>query len=221
MHNILLVEDNNDIQAVNSNMLKRRGGYNVRIAMNLAEARKQIKKAMPDIILLDIMLPDGSGLDFLKEVRESTNTPVLILSALGKTQNVIEGLALGGDDYLPKPYQNDELLARIEALMRRSEYIPEAIVKGSLRLELFSNKVYLNGVNLPMTQRDFDLLFLLVQNEDKLLKAEHIYEKVWAQPMTGDKNAFQAAISKLRKKIAPSGYDIEMVRGKGYIFTKI
>ena len=221
MYNILLVEDDKDIQQVNKNMLEWRGGYNVQLAADLSEARAKIKESLPDIIVLDVMLPDGSGLDFLKELRKNQNIPVLLLSALNQTKHVVEGLASGGDDYLSKPYKNDELLARIEALLRRSERLPEFIIKGSIKLELLSNNAYLNEKNLSLTQRDFDILFLLFQNEDKILKAEYIYEKIWAQPMMGDKNAIQAAISKLRKKIENSGYDIEMIRGKGYVFTKI
>jgi len=221
MHSILLVEDDKDIQEVNKNMLEWRGGYQVRLAMTLAEAKKQIKESSPDIILLDVMLPDGSGLDFLKELREDKNIPVLILSALGKTKNVIEGLGLGADDYLSKPYKNDELLARIESLLRRAKRVPETLTKGILKLEVYSNEAYVSGVNLMLTGREFDVLFMLMQNEDKMLSVEYIYEKIWSQPLIKDKSAVQTVISRLRKKIERSGYGIEMVRERGYIFTKI
>ena len=221
MHSILLVEDDKDIQEVNKNMLEWRGGYQVRLAMTLAEAKEQIKESSPDIILLDVMLPDGSGLDFLKELREDKNIPVLILSALGKTKNVIEGLGLGADDYLSKPYKNDELLARIESLLRRAKRVPETLTKGILKLEVYSNEAYVSGVNLMLTGREFDVLFMLMQNEDKMLSVEYIYEKIWSQPLIKDKSAVQTVISRLRKKIERSGYGIEMVRERGYIFTKI
>ena len=124
VYNILLVEDNRDIQKLNKETLERRGGYEVRLAMNLAEARKQITEQVPCLIILDIMLPDGSGLEFLRELRHSTNIPVLLLTALGESGDIVKGLKAGGDDYLAKPYNNDVFLARIESLLRRSAQIP-------------------------------------------------------------------------------------------------
>jgi len=133
MRNILLVEDNKKIQAANSNMLKRRGGYNVFLAMNLKEAREVVASTYLDIILLDIMLPDGSGLDFLKELKQDKDIPVLILSALGENDDRIAGLEAGGDTYMTKPYNNDVLLSNIEAVLRRSGRMPEVIRKGVWR----------------------------------------------------------------------------------------
>jgi len=126
---ILLVEDNEDIQKANKKMLERRGGFNVRLAMNLNEARKQINKAEPDLMVLDILLPDGNGLEFLKEIRSSFNyIPVLLLSVLGKSSDIVNGLQAGADDYIAKPYENAVMLARIEALLRRTtkHYMPKS-----------------------------------------------------------------------------------------------
>jgi len=117
---ILLVEDNEDIQRVNKKMLERRSGYNVRLAMNLAEARKQINTAEPDLMVLDILLPDGNGLDFLKELRTQPHyIPVMLLSVLGKSSDIVNGLQAGADDYMAKPYENAVMLARIDSLLRR------------------------------------------------------------------------------------------------------
>jgi len=221
MYKILLVEDETEILELNKEMLERRGSYTVSLATNLTEAKKAVAQLEPDIIVLDIMLPDGNGLDFLLELRQDRDIPVLILSGLGSLQDRLAGLKAGGDVYLPKPYDNEELVLNIEAILRRSDLVPDTLVKGPLKLELFSNNAYLNEKRLFLTQRDFDILFLLVQNEDKILKAEYIYETIWARPMAGDKNAIQAAISKLRKKIEHSGYDIKVIRGKGYVFTQL
>ena len=118
---ILLVEDNEDIQRANKKMLERRGGFNVRLAMNLAEARKQVAHAKPDIMVLDILLPDGNGLDFLRELRAGLSCiPVLLLSVLGKAGDIVNGLQAGADDYMAKPYENAVMLARIESLLRRT-----------------------------------------------------------------------------------------------------
>ena len=118
---ILLVEDNEDIQRANKRTLERRGGFNVRLAMNLAEAWNQIAISEPDIMVLDILLPDGNGLDFLREFRTRChNIPVMLLSVLGKSSDIVKGLQAGADDYLAKPYDNAVMLARLETLFRRS-----------------------------------------------------------------------------------------------------
>ena len=220
MYNLLLVEDNADIQDLNKFFLEQRG-YTVRLAMNLTEARQSIAESMPDLIVLDIMLPDGSGIDFLKELRAQGNdTPVLLLTALSETSDEMRGIKEGGDDYISKPYENGILHTRIEALLRRAGRVPEVIKKGMLILESYSSQAYINDESLGLTTREFALLLLLVQNEGRLLATEHIYDKVWKQPLNEDKNAVQTIVSRLRKKIEPSGYSIDTHRNKGYIFTK-
>ena len=135
MYNLLLVEDNEDIQDLNKFFLTQRG-YAVRLATNLAQAKEAIAEANPDLIVLDIMLPDGSGLDLLKELRAIGNdTPVLLLTALSETSDEMKGIQLGGDDYIAKPYENGILHARIEALLRRAERVPQTIKKGTLLLQ--------------------------------------------------------------------------------------
>ena len=221
MHSLLLVEDNEDIQDLNKFFLAQRG-YAVRLAMNLAQAKVAICEAKPDLIVLDIMLPDGSGLDFLKELRGAGNdTPVLLLTALSEATDEMKGIQEGGDDYIAKPYENGILHTRIEALLRRAERVPQTIKKGTLLLESYSSQAYINDEPLGLTSREYAVLLLLVQNEDRLLAADFIYGKIWTQPLNEDKNAVQTIISRLRKKIEPSGYGIDTHRNKGYIFTKL
>jgi DNA-binding response OmpR family regulator len=220
MYDLLLVEDNKEIQEMNKDLLESYGGYTVRLAMNLAEAHEQIAKSMPDVIVLDIMLPDGSGLDFLQELRQGANIPVLLLTALGESNYVVKGLKSGGDDYLAKPYNNDILLARIESLLRRTAQVPKAIIKGSLTLDIFAGRAFLEGENrdLHLTQKEFAVLLLLVQNEGKTMRAETIYKNVWKQSAEIDTNTLQATLSNVRKKIEPSGCAINVSRGQGYTF---
>jgi DNA-binding response OmpR family regulator len=219
-YNILLVEDNKDIQELNQRFLVRRG-YTVQLAYTLAEARKILEENKPDAIVLDIMLPDGSGLDFLNELKEqNTNIPILMLTALSGSRDEVRALEKGGDDYLSKPYDNNVLAARIEALIRRAERIPEVITKGALRLETYSRQAFLSAENLNLTAKEFDIVLLLAQNEDSLMSTESIYERVWGQPLGEDNNAIRTVLSRLRAKIENSGYIIEPLRGKGYIFTK-
>jgi DNA-binding response OmpR family regulator len=219
-YSILLVEDNEDIQEINQRFLTRRG-YAIRLAFSLAQARKEIEENRPDAIVLDIMLPDGNGLDFLNELKsQGKNIPVLLLTALSESRDEVRALEEGADDYLAKPYENKVLAARLEALLRRAALVPETVTKGALKLETYSGQAMLNGVDLNLTRKEFDIILLLAQNEDSLLSTESIYEKVWGQPLIDDNNAIRTVLSRLRTKIEHSGYVIEPLRGKGYIFTK-
>jgi DNA-binding response OmpR family regulator len=218
MRNILLVEDNKEIQKVNKNMLIRHD-YNVRLAKNLAEAQEHLTEAEPDLIVLDIMLPDGSGLDFLKSLRQDTDIPVLLLTALAEPGDTVKGLQAGGDDYLAKPYDNAELLARIESLLRRASRTPKTLVKGRLTLNMISGMAFVDGKDLLLSHKEFALLLLLAQNEGKTINAEYLYEEVWGLPMN-DNRTLKKHISELRKKLEDetSGYEIANVRGEGYCF---
>lgn len=216
MHKILLVEDDTDIIYVNQILLKR-NGYNVSIAESLAEARVKIAESPPDMIVLDITLPDGSGLDFLKEV---PRIPVLLLTSLGTNKDMVYGLAAGGDDYLAKPYDNDVLLARIASLLRRSGRIPDTLTKGNLILRNTSGQAFVNGVDLCLSNIEYKLLCIFVQNEDKIFTQEQLYEKAWGQPLADDTQALRTAIRRMRPKLAGSGYTITAEYGKGYMFGK-
>jgi len=231
MYGILLVDDNKDIQKLNKEMLERGGDYEVRLAMNLAEARKQTAERRPDLIILDIMLPDGSGLDFVKELRnrnDEKDIPVLLLTALGESVDVIKGLDTGADNYLSKPYDNAVLLAHIESLLRRTSRVPKTLTKGSLKLDVIAGRAFIDGRDLLLTQKEFAVLLLLTQNEGRVISAETIYTNVWKPPADAaryaaryadiDTNTLKATISNIRKKIKPSGRTIDASRGKGYVF---
>ena len=220
MNNILLIEDNKDIQKLNKETLERRGAYKVRLAMNLAEAKEQIAEQVPDLIVLDIMLPDGSGLDFIRELRDGNvkDIPVLLLTALGESDDVVKGLNMGGDDYLSKPYNNDIFLARIESLLRRTSRVPKTLTKGPLALDIIAGRAFIDGRDLLLTQREFAVLLLLTQNEGHILSAQTIYKNVWKQSTQIDTNTLKATISNIRKKIESSGYAINVLRGQGYTF---
>ena len=217
---ILLVEDNPQIMEVNRDVLLSRG-FRVLEAETVAEGRRLFEAKAPDLIVLDILLPDGNGLNLCEELRGGSNVPILFVTALGHNDEVIAGLQAGGDDYLPKPYDIKVFVERINALLRRGQVVPEAVTKGGLTLTSFSNQAFVNGENLGLTRKEFDLLSLLLQNEDRLLNAETLYEKVWGQPMIEDTSAIRTIASRLRNKIEPSGYTVEVIRNKGYIFTKL
>ena len=217
---ILLVEDNEQILRGNSRMLKW-SGYKVKNARNLSEARECLKESTPDAIVLDILLPDGSGLDFMRELRQESNIPILLLTGLKTPEDRVRGLREGGDDYLIKPYDFEELLARIEALLRRAGCVPDVLQKGSLKLNIISGQAFYEKEDLLLTKKEFALLLQFAQNERKTISAECLYKKAWEQPLTGNKNALQAAVSKLRIKIEPYGYEIMTERDQGYSFSKL
>lgn len=219
MKQILLLEDNEQIMQGNERMLKRRG-YEVITALTLAQARIAIQARMPDLFVLDIMLPDGSGLDFMSELRKYSQTPILLLTGLTTPEDIVRGLTVGGDDYLPKPYDFGVLLARVEALLRRAQQVPERIHKGRLCLDVTADVATLDGADLLLSQKEFSLLLIFVQNEERFVSAEYLYEKVWKQAMVGNSNTLKTTINRLREKIKSSDYRIAWSRGEGYCFER-
>ena len=224
---ILLVEDNEQILRGNERMFKRRG-YTVATALTLAEAQTRLEEKMPDAIILDIMLPDGSGLEFMRKLRcstlggnEKSIVPILLLTGLNTPEDVIRGLCEGGDDYLAKPYDFDVLLARIEALLRRSRQIPKILTKGALRLDIIANRAFLEGIDMLLSPKEFALLLLMTQNEGRLLTTEYLSEAIWKLPLISDNSAVKTAVSRLRRKLG-EGFSIENDKQEGgYIFSRI
>jgi DNA-binding response OmpR family regulator len=216
---ILLVEDSEKVQNYNRRMLEDEG-FAVETAMTLAAARLFLETGKPDIIILDIGMPDGNGLDFLRELRQTSKIPVLMLTGYGESKDVVIGFKSGCDDYMPKPYTFDELLVRLERLLKNGEEIPKTIVKGSLKLDLLSTQAFVNNTDLVLTGKEFALLFLLVQNEGETMSAENLYETVWKQSLVGGNPTLRKHISEIRSKLEShvSGYTISNVRGGGYCF---
>ncbi len=218
MKKILLAEDNANVNIFNTKMLKEKG-FEVISVLTLSAARNKLKNYKPDLIVLDVGMPDGSGFDFLKEVREYSDIPVLMLTGFSDDKNVVAGFNAGCDDYLSKPYSFEVLLARINRLLKSFEKA-EIIVKGKLKFNLLTMQAFILDEDLMLTPKDFSLLHFMAVNEDKELCAEEIFAKVWGQPLSADKKALINAVSRLRKKLVDSGYTINSVYGKGYIFEK-
>lgn len=216
---ILLIEDNEKIMQGNERMLRRRS-YEVVTALTLADARSAMEVQLPNLLILDIMLPDGSGLDFMRELRQYSRVPVLLLTGLTTPEDIVRGLNAGGDDYLAKPYDFGVLLARVKALLRRAEHVPEQLTKGRLSLDVTADVATLDGADLLLTPKEFALLLLFTQNEGRFISAEYLYEKVWKHPMAGDSNALKSALKRLRAKLEGSGYEIALSKGEGYQFER-
>jgi DNA-binding response OmpR family regulator len=220
MNTILLVEDDKDIMQLNRKLFKE-AGYRVLEAGTVAEAVWIMQNEIPEVIVLDIMLPDGNGLTLCRKLRgENSEPPILFLSAKNQPLQIVDGLKSGGDGYLPKPYDLNVLLASVEALLRRATHVPNTISKGPLNLDIASNLAVLNGKDMLLTKKEFALLLLFIQNEGRSLSAEYLYGKVWKASLNSDARTVQYHISILRKKLSRSGYTIVSRRGEGYTFVK-
>ena len=231
MANVLLVEDNMDIQELNQRLLEKRG-HNTRLAMNLAEARAALSEYTPDLIVLDIELPDGNGLDFLKELRDEKNPiPVLLLTARSETDDIVQGIEDGGDDYIAKPYDNKVFLARVENLLRKAVQMdelikhaahsaPDVIKYGRLTVNNAAQRVTLDGEDVNLKPKEFQLLVYFLKNTDKKRTAEEIYEAVWGQDANDSVHTVRVRIGELRKKLKmedAAAVVIETVERKFYV----
>ncbi|MDR3070137.1 MAG: response regulator transcription factor [Propionibacteriaceae bacterium] len=223
---VLLVEDNADLNTVNSRILKLRG-YEVFTALTLREARKLLTICEPDIILLDVMLPDGDGIAFCREIRDKVTAHIIFLTAKTEHEDLIKGLAEGGDDYITKPFHPEELLARIEAATRRrtiGSLSTRPLVRGTLSLDLATSQAFVSDVKLPLTPKEFALLYLLLRHAGKPLNKSWLYQRVWKQPMMGDSQALWQQMSRLRRKLeaASNGrVTIFSSRSEGYALNVI
>ena len=216
---IMLIEDNEKLNTVNTRALEAEG-YQVLVAATLKQARLLLEKTDPDVILLDIMLPDGDGLVFCDEIRNLTKAHIIFLTSRREHETLLQGFSLGADDFIKKPYKLDELLSRVASAIRRRTRTQseQYIFIGNLTLDTIAMEGMFRGEPLGLSPKEFALLMMFVRNEGELLESEELYNKVWRAPLNDDKTALKIAISKLRRKLAPSGCKIEAVREQGYIF---
>jgi DNA-binding response OmpR family regulator len=214
---ILILEDDRNILNANRMALEL-SGYEVAGAGTIAEARQLIRENPPDLLLLDILLPDGNGLEFCRELKKESPVRILFLSALGEKKSVIEGLRAGGDDYLAKPYLTEELLLRVQALLRRgiANEKQERYFTGPLEWNPLSLQVFIDGKDLLLQPREYAILRLLCENEGKYVSGEDLYSKVWNSPVIGGLSPVHNHIYSLRTKLDPYGIRIDSARGEGY-----
>jgi len=224
---ILVVEDDRELAQINARILKRRG-YAVTVAHSANEARGAVAQKIPDMLILDISLPDGDGRALCKEFRRDTNAPVLFLTGLTETADKLKSFDSGGDYYLTKPYDPDEFTAVVGSMLRRARQIRQmiaeasVITRGPITLNLPESKATVNGRDAELTPKEFAVLLMLVQNEGRELASERIYSNVWGATMNNDPNAVRLQISRLKKKLGEEdqdGFAIFTEYGKGYTFT--
>lgn len=221
MATVLLIEDNPHIMKINTAALHLRD-YEVLCAGTIEEGRRLLGTNPVDVIVLDIMLPDGSGLDWCSELRQQYSTPIIFLSALSTDNDIILGLQMGGDDYISKPYSLDVLVARIEARLRTNASTPRYIHYGALKLDTLSMTGHINGEDMLLTQKEFAVLQLLVKNEGHVVDKESIIAQVWRHSMKEDNNALYTVMSRIKKKLRPddTGIVISLQRPVGYMIEQ-
>ncbi len=222
---ILVVDDEpavTDLLAYNL----RRAHYEVLTAADGREALRLARLSPPDLILLDLMIPEVDGLDVCRELRRTSTVPIIMITARGEETDRVVGLELGADDYICKPFSVRELMARIKAVLRRAasgeaDGAGTSILQGpgGLHLDLERRTAMVGEVSLDLTRLEFDLLQRLLANAGRVLTRERLLEQVWNFDVTVDTRAVDSAVKRLRSKLrlgAPEADAIEAVRGIGY-----
>ena len=219
---ILIVEDEKPIRDMIAFGL-RRAGYVVREAEDCSEARSRIADSRPDLLLVDWMLPDQSGLEltrFLKRQKDTEDLPVIMLTARAEEQDKIAGLEGGADDYVTKPFSPRELLARVQAVLRRSS--PTAaggvLEAGALTLEVASHRVSAGGQTVPLGPTEYRLLHFFMEHPERVYSRSQLLDRVWGGNVYVEERTVDVHIRRLRKALEPCGCDalIQTVRGSGY-----
>ena len=220
MIDILIVEDNEELANLLCDFL-RAEDYTVSVALTGEEALSLYEKYGARLIVLDIMLHGKDGFSVCKKIREESNTPIIIVSARTSKDDKLNGLIIGADDYIEKPYDIDILLAKIRGIFKRRYFIDE-ITDGGLTLNKESRTVCKNGVVVDMTSKEFDLLLLLMENKGKTLGKEYIFNQVWGSESFSEQQTLTVHIKWLRQKIEDNPRKpqrIQTVWGVGYKFV--
>jgi two-component system response regulator MtrA len=212
---VLLVEDDPSIREVASLGLTQ-AGFRVTAAPDGREGLLHFRRAPFDLVLLDVMLPELDGLEVCRAIRRESQVPVVFLSARSDTLDVVVGLELGADDYVTKPFELPELVARIRAVLRRATEArgPGLLAVGDVEIDPDAHEVRRNGEAIPLTATEFRLLLELARRPRQVFTRELLLERVWGYDYLGDSRLVDVAVQRLRSKIGPDA--LETVRGVGY-----
>lgn len=221
---ILVVEDEKDLNKIITKYLKK-SNYSVDSAYDGEEALDYINVGEYDVIILDIMMPKMNGYDFIKRIRrDKNNVAVLMLTAKDSLEDKVKGLDLGADDYLVKPFEFDELLARIRAMLRRNyrESATNILVIGDVELDTVKKSVTKNGSIIELTAKEYEVLEYLLRNKNHILSREQIREHVWDFDYEGESNIIDVLIKNIRQKIDDNKEEsiIQTKRGAGYVIRE-
>jgi two-component system, OmpR family, response regulator RegX3 len=227
---ILMVEDEQSITVPLAEALAREG-FDTEVAGTVAEALDLAGRVAPDLVLLDVMLPDGSGYDVCRELRSQSRVPIIMLTARGEETDKVVGLELGADDYIVKPFSAREVAARIRAVLRRSgeaaagppsKDAPAPLQVGHLRLVPSRRSATLDGDELDLTRKEFELLELLMREAGSVITRERLIDEVWDVNWFGSTKTLDVHVSGLRRKLGDdpsSPRYLHTVRGVGFRFS--
>ena len=218
---IMVVDDDKEIREVISVLLSNENFEVIEAASG--EDALELLTANVDLIILDVMMPGISGYRVSRMIRESSNVPILFLTARTQSSDLVLGYSSGGDDYLAKPYDLEVLAARIEARLRQERAKSRYISYGSLRLDIFAGCAYLGSANLQLTQKEFAVLLLLVRNAGRTVSKQEVLMEAWNTTAEDDSRALWTLISRLRRKLnsQESRIEISSKRGDGYTLEQI
>ena len=222
---VLLIEDDRSISNFITATMDREG-YKIMHALNGREGLSLSTSFCPNVILLDLGLPDMDGLEVLQKLRSWSDVPVIIISARTKEQEKVSALDLGADDYITKPFDMEEVLARIESNLRRVQFQnsqTECLQYNNLTLDLEKNTAFLNGIELSLTAKEFGILELLMKYPDKVFSKSNLFQSVWDTEYIAEDNTLNVHISNLRNKLKAICSDtefIDTVWGIGYRLHK-
>jgi two-component system response regulator RegX3 len=229
-HTVLVVEDESSfVEALRVGLARE--GFRVEVATDGVQALDLFDVVQPDLVLLDVMLPRLSGIDVCRQLRKRSQVPIIMVTAKGAEIDTVVGLEVGADDYVAKPYRMRELVARMRAVLRRrgfdgdggGELSAGALAVGDLSLDPDEHRVVLDGNELPLPLKEFELLHLLMANAGRVLTREVLIDRVWGSDYVGDTKTLDVHVKRLRAKIEPDPANpsrITTIRGLGYKFER-
>lgn len=217
MADILIVEDNKELSTLLHDFLRRQN-YTVTVADNGTRALELYERFGAKLVILDIVLPGLDGFSVCSKIRETDNTPILMVTARTERDDKLNGLLLGADDYIEKPYDIDILLAKIDGIFKR-RYAQDEIVDGDIRIDRAAACAYVKDVRLDMPPKEYELLLLLVENKGRTLKKEFIFHEIWGSDSFSEPQTLTVHIKRLREKLGKGNEErIATVWGVGYQF---
>ena len=220
---VLIIDDDRKLSGLLSAYLGG-GGFEVLTAGNADDGLRLLRSDRPDIVVLDVMLPGMDGFEACRAIRKASEVPIIMLTARGDVTDRVVGLELGADDYMPKPFEPRELVARIQAILRRGRSSEEVWTFGALRVDPQRRSAYLNEQQVPLTTAEFDLLELLIRSRGRVLSRGNILDQVKGESWDAFDRSIDVLVSRLRTKLDDDPRQprwVRTVRGSGYAFVGV
>lgn len=224
MIKILIADDNKQITSILEDY-SRNEGFMPSVAFDGDDAMNKFNTENPNIVLLDVMMPKKDGFEVCRTIRKSSNTPIIMVTARGEDFEKIMGLDIGADDYIVKPFSPSEVMARVRAILRRVQKTNESEAKlfefNNLKINIDNYRVTLNNIDIPLTKKELEILWILATNKDKVFSRDNLLNSLWGYEYLGDNRTVDSHIKRLRSKLDEfehKTWDIKTIWGVGYKF---